>query len=104
MKKLAFTLMAAFLSLTFTPGQLQAAGVSNAVESQASSNKAVSSLLFNRLVAIKKMDKSQLSSTEKKELRKEVRSIHEQYKKMGPGIYIAPAALIIIILLLIILL
>ncbi|MCX6300735.1 MAG: hypothetical protein NTW82_00995 [Bacteroidia bacterium] len=45
-----------------------------------------------------------LKSSEKKNLRKEVRSINHKLKAIGGGVYISAGAAIIIILLLIILL
>ncbi|PTB97522.1 hypothetical protein C9994_02665 [Marivirga lumbricoides] len=61
-------------------------------------------LLLTRLDEIRNMDKSDMSSSEKKELRKEVRSIKRELKATGGGIYLSAGALIIIILLLILLL
>lgn len=49
------------------------------------------------------MDKSNLNSSDKRILRKEVRSIKQQLKEMSGGVYISAGALIIILLLLIIL-
>jgi hypothetical protein len=56
----------------------------------------------NRLIQIRDMDKSNLSSTEKKELRKEVKSLKKEARSQG--IYLSIGAIIIIILLLILLL
>jgi hypothetical protein len=50
------------------------------------------------------MDKSNLNSSEKRVLRKEVRSIKKELTAMGNGIYISVGAILIIILLLVILL
>ncbi|MEO5499803.1 MAG: hypothetical protein ABIR31_00045 [Ginsengibacter sp.] len=55
-----------------------------------------------RLVEINKMDKSNLTKVEKKELRKEVKELKKQANKSG--IYLSVGAIIIIILLLILLL
>jgi hypothetical protein len=57
-----------------------------------------------RLLEIKAMDKSNLSSSEKKALRKEVRSIkgHSYYAR--GGIYLSVGAILIIVLLLVLLL
>ena len=55
-----------------------------------------------RLVEIKNMDKSNLTSVEKKELRKEVKELKKQAN--SNGIYLSIGAIIIIILLLILLL
>ncbi|MEP6617557.1 MAG: hypothetical protein ABJA57_13295 [Ginsengibacter sp.] len=60
--------------------------------------------LLTRLHEIKDMDKSTLSTTEKKELRNEVKSIKKELKKNSKGIYLSVGAIIIIILLLILLL
>lgn len=56
-----------------------------------------------RLDEIKEMDKSNLSRAEKKELRKEVRSIKSELRSTGNGVYLSIGAIIIIILLLILL-
>lgn len=63
-----------------------------------------SQILISRLNEIKAIDKSSLTSFEKKELRKEVRSIKSQLREMGGGVYLSALAIIIIIVLLIILL
>lgn len=55
-----------------------------------------------RLVEIRDMDKSTLSQAEKKELRKEVKSLKKEAR--NGGIYLSVGAIIIIILLLILLL
>ena len=61
--------------------------------------------LLLRLNEIKEMDKSKLSSPEKKQLRTEVLSIKERLKKHHDGVlYISTGTVILIIILLIILL
>lgn len=55
-----------------------------------------------RLVEIKNMDKTNLTSAEKKDLKKEVKDLRKQAKQNG--IYLSVGAIIIIILLLILLL
>ena len=60
--------------------------------------------MLNRLEEIKKMDKSELTRVEKKELRAEVKGIKKTLKASGNGIYLSVGAIIIIILLLILLL
>lgn len=62
------------------------------------------STLRARLQEIKAMDKSTLNAAEKKELRKETRSIKRQIKKMSGGVYFSFGAIIIILVLLILLL
>ncbi len=60
--------------------------------------------LISRLEEIKAMDKSNMSSVEKKALRKEVRSIKQSLREVGGGVYLSVGAIIIIVLLLILLL
>lgn len=61
-------------------------------------------VMLNRLEEIKKMDRSELTSSERKELRKEVRAIKTNLKASGNGIYLSIGAIIIIILVLILIL
>lgn len=60
-------------------------------------------VMLNRLEEIKALDKSTLSSAERKELRKEVRKIKKDVRASGNGLYISSGAIIIILLLIIIL-
>jgi hypothetical protein len=63
--------------------------------------------LLDRLKEIRAMDKSNLTSVEKKELRKELKEIKREYKRERDrknGIYLSVGAIIIIILLLILIL
>lgn len=60
--------------------------------------------MVSRLNEIDKMDKSGLSRAERKALRKEVRSIKDNVREVGGGVYISVGALLLAIILLIILL
>jgi hypothetical protein len=60
--------------------------------------------MFNRLDEIKAMDKSNLNSIQKKELRKEIKTIKSQLRTTNNGVYLSIGAIIIIILLLILIL
>ena len=60
--------------------------------------------MLNRLHEIKDMDKNNLSRSEKKELRNEVKNIRKELKSNSRGIYLSVGAIIIIVLLLILLL
>ena len=60
--------------------------------------------LMNRLKEIRDMDKSNLTSSERKALRKEVKEMKKEVKKDQRGIYLSVGAIIIIILLLILIL
>tara|TARA_R110000868_G_scaffold56488_3_gene174778 strand:- start:19304 stop:19615 length:312 start_codon:yes stop_codon:yes gene_type:complete len=59
--------------------------------------------LLNRLDEIKTMDKSNLKSSERKELRIELREIKKEVRSKGGGLYISAGAIIIILLILLIL-
>jgi len=106
MKKIIFYLMATCLLLAFNPYQSNAAA-SNAAPSTLVDPKSVESekaeILLQRLNEINAMDKSNLKSPDKKNLRKEVRSIKDQLREIGDGVYLSVGAIIIIIFLLIVL-
>lgn len=100
MKKLSFYLMVIVLSLGVLPATY--AADKNPAETPKEVPAEVTTML-NRLNEIKKMDKSNLSSSEKKELRTEVKTIKSNLKSSGHGVYLSVGAIIIIILLLILL-
>ena len=107
MKKIVFSLITTCLLLTFYPLQSKATPVaSNSIvalkplESAQTKAKA----LEIRLNEINAMDKSTMKPSEKKSLRKEVRSIRQQLKELSGGIYFSAGAIIIILLLILILL
>ena len=60
--------------------------------------------LLQRLEEIKSMNKSEMTGSEKKDLRQEVRGIKKEMKAISGGVYLSVGAIIIIILLLILLL
>lgn len=105
MKKLTLCLMTAFLSLTFIPTQLKAGSETKQTTTAATkaSESAKANILLARLDKINEMDKSKLSTQEKLQLRKEVRSIKSQLKDLSSGIYLSVGAIIIILLLIILL-
>ncbi|RDI54928.1 hypothetical protein [Flavobacterium glaciei] len=105
MKKVTFYLMMMVLSLSIVPTQMLAAEKNpTSVSNNPKEVPAEVKVLLNRLDEIKAMDKSSLNSSEKKELRKEVRSIKAELKSTGNGVYLSVGAIIIVILLLILLL
>ncbi|NEW82174.1 MAG: hypothetical protein GZ094_07395 [Mariniphaga sp.] len=57
--------------------------------------------MTKRVEEIRNMDKSNLTSVEKRELRKEVKGIKENVKKNGQVIYISAGTILLIILILI---
>lgn len=108
MKKITFVVMAMFLSLTFYPGMVNAAATKTAAPtSLVDKNPSATpeaKVLLNRLDEIDRLDKSNLKSSEKKALRKEVRGIKSQLEAMGGYVYVSVGAIILIVILLIILL
>jgi hypothetical protein len=106
MKKIVLCLMAAFLSLTFIPLQSFAATTDkpSSLVVPKPSESAEAKALELRLNEISAMDMSKLKSSEKKEMRKEVRSIKKELRDIGGGVYLSAGALILIVILLIVLL
>ena len=94
--------------LTFQPFQANAANKTKTTPTSLVVSKTTESaeakILLVRLNEINTMDKSNLNSSEKKSLRKEVRTIRHELKESSGGVYLSVGAIIIIILLLIILL
>jgi len=111
MKKLTIGIMTTLLLLLFISVQVKA-GTKTITPSKAATSIAATKtaeapeagILLSRLDQIKAMDKSNLNSAERKELRMEVRSIKSQLSDMGGGVYLSVGAILLIILLLIILL
>lgn len=60
--------------------------------------------LVSRLEEIKSMDKSTMTVTEKRQLRKEVRSIKAELRAISGGVYLSATAVIIILVILILIL
>lgn len=105
MKKSILGVLMMVLALSFTPNTMTANVTeptpitTNSPELQARVNT-----LLLRVDEIKTMDKSSLTRVEKKELRKELKSINTELKASGNGLYLSVGAIIIIILLLILIL
>lgn len=108
MKKITFCVMAIFLSLTFYPLQSDATPAKKAVTTTLVATNPVQTdetkALLKRIDEIDKMDKSDLKSSEKKALRKEVRTIKKQLEETDGYIYISVGAVVLIVLLIVILL
>jgi hypothetical protein len=105
MKKIILCLMLTFMSLAFLPFQVTAATTtspSSVVDPKPAESTAKA--LELRLNEINAMDKSKMKSAEKKNLRKEVKSINHKLREIGGGVYISAGALILILILLIVLL
>ena len=105
MKKIRLVLMTACLSLTFIPMTSSAGNTNNpGIVNTSTPTSANSNAIVVRLNEIKNMDRSNMSSSEKKALRKELRTMKHEARNSNNGIYLSVGAIIIIILLLILLL
>lgn len=102
MKKLIYSFALIFM-LGISVNTVSAATTKDKVEMTAE-QKVQLEKITNRVEEIRAMDKSNLSRSEKKELRKELREMKHQARAMGGGIYLSVGAIIIIILLLILIL
>lgn len=96
--------MAIVLSLTFFPIQSNAAttAVPSSLGTPKPAESAEAKTLLLRLNEINSMDKSKLKSADKKNLRKEVKSINHKLSELGGGVYLSAGALVLILVLLII--
>jgi hypothetical protein len=105
MKNLRIYLMVLVISLSLVPSTITASE-KDPIEVTSKSKELPIEVknMLNRLEEIKKMDKSNMSRLEKKELRKEVKTIKANLKATGNGVYLSIGAIVIIILLLILLL
>ena len=105
MKKSTLYLLMLIMSISFFPNTMTAAGnPSNTPVAKPIEVPAHVQVQLDRLNEIKAMDKSDMTSTEKKALRKEVKVIKSSLRDSNSGIYLSVGAIIIIVLLLILLL
>jgi hypothetical protein len=104
MQKHLLYMMAFSFLLSFIPAQLSAETNAMMKDKTIKNESAEAKVLLIRLHEIKAIDKSNLSSQEKKQLRKEVRSLKTSLATINGGVYLSVGAIIIIILLLILLL
>ncbi|MBK9389269.1 MAG: hypothetical protein IPN68_03420 [Bacteroidetes bacterium] len=108
MKKLIMCIMALYVSFTFIPVKLNAASNIESSSPSASGNarppesKEVKAKLL-RLDEIKAIDKSELKSSERKELRSEANALHSEVRHSHGGFYISGGAVILILILIILL-
>ena len=105
MKKITLYLIATCLLLSFNPLQSKAATTDPpasiiVVKPEVS---AEAKALLLRLDEINTMDKTNLKSAEKKNLRMEVRVIERQLNGLSDGLYLSIGAIIILLLLIILL-
>ena len=115
MRKLTMSVITAFSLLLIVPTQLKAESSPVPVATTSTVKSTDMNVIIARVEAIKAMDRSEMSSLEKKELRKELRAIKSDLKETSKsdanaaavnngGVYLSVGAIIIIILLLILIL
>jgi hypothetical protein len=106
MKKSTLYLLILIMSISFFPIGMSAAtgNPSNTPVTEPLEVPAHVQVQLDRLDEIKAMDKSDMTSSEKKALRKEVKVIKSSLRDSNSGIYLSVGAIIIIVLLLILLL
>lgn len=106
MKKITIYIMTAVSLLSFVPTTSKAEANINSKEKIEMTAEQVqkAEVMMNRLEEIKAMDKSDMTRTEKKALRKEVKTIKMAMADLSGGVYLSVGAIIIIVLLLILLL
>lgn len=106
MKKIAVTLMLAISFLSLIPTITKAESGKNATDKveMTAENKLKEQKIMSRLEEIKALDKTNMTHAEKKELRKEVKTLKTNLAQLSGGVYLSVGAIIIIVLLLILLL
>jgi hypothetical protein len=106
MKKITIYIMTAVSLLSFVPTTSKAeANINSKEKIELTADQAQQvQVMMNRLEEIKAMDKSNMTRTEKKALRKEVKTIKAAMSDLSGGVYLSVGAIIIIVLLLILLL
>lgn len=103
MKKLSIYFMFLLLSVSIIPTSAYAEASHTNSRNNPKEIPAEAKILIDRLKEIRKMDKSEMTRAEKKELRKEVKTIKTTLSTTYNGVYLSVGAVIIIILLLILL-
>jgi hypothetical protein len=101
MKTSKIIVLMLFMFLAASPFNSQAA---TTPVTEAAPESAKAEALLKRLDEINELDKSKMTSREKRQLRKEVKTIKKDLKELSGGVYLSVGAVIIIILLLILLL
>ena len=103
MKKFIYSLVLVF-TLAITTNTVSAAETKEPKTEMTTEQRAQFDKIVNRVEEIRNMDKSNLTRTEKKALRKELREMKDKARAMSGGVYLSVGAIIIIILLLILIL
>ena len=100
MKKLAYFLSMVFLLTAFSPVAMAKDGKEPSPLSLEDELRLEE--INERVSEIKAMNFAEMTKTEKKEIRNELREINKEAKRVGDGVYISAGAIIIILLILLI--
>ncbi|HTM99959.1 MAG TPA: hypothetical protein VL088_14485 [Pedobacter sp.] len=103
MKKFIYALVLVF-TIGISTNTVSAADNKETKKELTAEQKVQFEKLVNRVEQIRSMDKSNLTRTEKRALRKELKEMKEQARVLQQGVYLSVGAIIIIILLLILIL
>jgi hypothetical protein len=108
MRKLGIFIVSLLLIFAFSPVQLKAEKIaeppSNELSVELEKTIREVEILTARLDEINSIDKKNLTSAERRELRKEVKKIEQALTLNGGGVYVSVGALLLVIVLLIVLL
>jgi len=102
MKKTIFIALLAIFSLSAAPVFAAKTSANPTAEATPKLTEEEISTYRARVEEIREMDKSELSSAEKKELKSELKDIKETMRKDGSYIYIGGSTLLVIIIILLI--
>ena len=103
MKKFIYSLVLIF-TLGISTNTVSAADKKEPKTEMTAEQKVQFEKIVNRVEEIRKMDKSNLTRVEKRELRKELKEMKDKARALSGGVYLSVGAIIIIILLLILIL
>ncbi len=104
MKKFIYSLVLVF-TMAISANTVSAADKNDKVKTEMTAEQKIQlKRITDRVEEIKAMDKSDLSKSERKALRKELKELKQEARAVGGGVYLSVGAIIIIILLLILIL
>ncbi|TCD03547.1 hypothetical protein [Pedobacter psychroterrae] len=104
MKKFIYSLVLVF-TMAISANTVSAADKNDKVKTEMTAEQKIQlKRITDRVEEIKAMDKSDLSKSERKALRNELKELKQQARATGGGVYLSVGAIIIIILLLILIL
>jgi len=104
MKKIIYSLVLVF-TMAISANTVSAADKNDKIKTEMTAEQKIQlKRITDRVEEIKAMDKSDLSKSERKALRSELKELKQEARAVGGGVYLSVGAIIIIILLLILIL